>query len=1186
MNGLILAQLQMMLMQQAGPTSLPLSHLSLKDIAGFLRKVEGFCLDDGLRPVLTYWSNFSQAEVILPSDEVRPGYLEEIKSHAHNFSIVKEARNQIPFEWCFLLESTKLSMVVYGQSTQDAPETSKLTCVGSMDAQLVRQSYDTVLAHIRLVDPAAAKQIDSARSSLRAYTAASMQLGGEEEDSVASNLLNRCRVAWQMGKLPNKLDALLGQIKPAAPVESAAVAPAESSLAEIPPVPPSAAAQSSPPAGSTPQAASVEGVIPLAAQEIIRSIFSKMRLTANVSDVLDLALEELVHAIMADRGIIWQVIDDHFVVTNEYSKGYSKDDEKCYLNRPLGAEESAEVFQEFLNRFPHDTGAGIISVPDIFQDAHWYKRAPMLASLIELGGVKSRLLAQLRCGNTILGFIELQQCREKRNWNNRDSQLLQSVSELLSVLVQQSFNQDKIRRSADSLNVLNQIARLFEESKGLNIKMNETVEKSVGLIKAYFQFEHAQLYLMDQRKGLLLPQIAGQPGAEEPIKVTDRDNHYVSVFNSGDVRFISYSQFYKRDPIFGVETALLVPVISEGQKLGVLSVWKKLPGAKKEIQIADRDIAQTIASQLSSSILANQAIAEVISKQRREEIILKVSTQVGHSPNDFNPVLQTLIEELKNYFDLAQCGISIYDEKRDDFVSPLTVSRDDFDVADASLSFSERVILYAQDQLKDRNRPLTFFTRTHIDKFVDDSEDDLPQAYEAVLLMPLFSGDKLKAVLCMVSDQWYEGQIDYLSHEDREMLQILTQHVALVVSNAEYYREKELQAVTDPMTGLHNRRYFHDRFSEEMDRGKRYGRSFSYVIIDLDYLKKINDNLGHNCGDAAIKHIADVLKKTVRDVDVVARFGGEEFVVLLPETDVQAGVIAAERLRAAIEERPVEGVGVVTASIGVSTYPNDSQDREHLAELADQALYLAKHRGRNRVCSVSLDLLPSLEEKGSEALEIQQELLKNKAAEIATINLDVIAEHGLLGIMGVLVKLIESRDGYTKDRAPRMANLTSKLAQALKLGQDHVTVISLASIMHNLGKVAMPEAILKKQGPLTEEERMVIQQGPQIGAKILQSAKQLHQVAAVIEACHENFDGSGYPKQLKGMEIPVEARIICIVDAYTAMTSDRPYRPALSHEDALTELEKDAGSRFDPDLVKAFIGVLGRTKAVSKTVKT
>jgi hypothetical protein len=267
MNGLILAQLQMMLMQQAGPTSLPLSHLTLKDIAGFLRKVEGFCLDDGLRPVLTYWSNFSQAEVILPSDEIREGYLEEIKSHAHNFSIVKEARNQIPFEWCFLLESTKLSMVVYGQSTQDSPETSKLTCVGSMDAQLVRQSYDTVLAHIRLVDPAAAKQIDSARSSLRAYTAASMQLGGEEEDSVASNLLNRCRVAWQMGKLPNKLDALLGQIKPATAVERA---PVESSPAEIPPALPSAAAEAPPQSSSTAQTAPVEGVIPLAAQEIIR----------------------------------------------------------------------------------------------------------------------------------------------------------------------------------------------------------------------------------------------------------------------------------------------------------------------------------------------------------------------------------------------------------------------------------------------------------------------------------------------------------------------------------------------------------------------------------------------------------------------------------------------------------------------------------------------------------------------------------------------------------------------------------------------------------------------------------------------------------------------------------------------------------------------------------------------------
>src|SRR5262249_1398177 len=268
-----------------------------------------------------------------------------------------------------------------------------------------------------------------------------------------------------------------------------------------------------------------------------------------------------------------------------------------------------------------------------------------------------------------------------------------------------------------------------------------------------------------------------------------------------------------------------------------------------------------------------------------------------------------------------------------------------------------------------------------------------------------------------------------------------------------------------------------------------------------------------------------------------------------------------------------------TASVGVATFPNDTDDRDKISELADQALYLAKHRGRNQVCSVSEDLMPSLSQKGEEALEVQQHTIQKKAEELSPIDLKVIAEHGILGLLGSIVKLIEARDAYNKDRSPKAAEYASRLAQALHLSKDHITIISLAAVLNNLGKIAMPEEILQKKGPLSPEGRRIIQQSPVVGAKILEPAKHLHRGAAVIEADHEHWDGSGYPKGLKGEDIPLESRIISLVDAYIAMTSDRPYRAALSHDVAVKLISEGAGKDWDPRLVKLFLSILQKELA-------
>jgi HD-GYP domain-containing protein (c-di-GMP phosphodiesterase class II) len=328
------------------------------------------------------------------------------------------------------------------------------------------------------------------------------------------------------------------------------------------------------------------------------------------------------------------------------------------------------------------------------------------------------------------------------------------------------------------------------------------------------------------------------------------------------------------------------------------------------------------------------------------------------------------------------------------------------------------------------------------------------------------------------------------------------------------------------------------------------------------------------------------MNRNVRDVDTVGRFGGEEFVVLLPETDLKNARMVAERICSAISEKEIESVGTITASLGLATFPHDAQDREKLFELADQAMFLAKHNGRNRVCSVAEDLMPSLTAgvQLPATIDRMPPTDNNIKAPVTTVagedvlapalDLSLVSEKGILGVFAQIIKAIEKRDGYGTDRSPRAYGYASKIAQACHISKDETEVISLAAVLSNLGKLGIPEEILRKEGPLDAQEMEIIKTSPSVGAKLLEPAKLLFRVSQIIECYRENWDGTGYPKGLKDNSIPPGARIISIVDAYTAMTSDRPYRKALTKEEALKAIQQEAGRKFDPRLVKIFVSIL------------
>jgi diguanylate cyclase (GGDEF)-like protein len=368
-------------------------------------------------------------------------------------------------------------------------------------------------------------------------------------------------------------------------------------------------------------------------------------------------------------------------------------------------------------------------------------------------------------------------------------------------------------------------------------------------------------------------------------------------------------------------------------------------------------------------------------------------------------------------------------------------------------------------------------------------------------------------------------------------------------------------ATVDLLTGVLNRQALLSRLEDELERAARYQRPCSVVLVDLDHFKRVNDTHGHAAGDLVLREVADVLHANVRTADIVGRYGGEEFMVVLPETDADAAAASAEKLRRLVGSREVrldDGyVLSVTLSAGVAGGLGRHLQLDALVRDADAALYSAKALGRDQVY-----VFHELEEGSIVRRAAIGAEARDRAVEVGRVAMGAATAS--------LTEALVARPSWAGKPSTMIAEMAVSLARALDLPAGEVERVRTASLLHDLGKLAIPDEILSNPGELTDPEWRVVSEHPKIGQIVLEQAGALRDAATIVLHHHEWYDGRGYPLGLTGQEIPVGARIVAIADAYEAMVAGRPYRTAIDHERALAELRRHAGVQFDPELVRLF----------------
>lgn len=458
---------------------------------------------------------------------------------------------------------------------------------------------------------------------------------------------------------------------------------------------------------------------------------------------------------------------------------------------------------------------------------------------------------------------------------------------------------------------------------------------------------------------------------------------------------------------------------------------------------------------------------------------------------------------------------------------------------------------------------------------ITDNNDYLKLNYlpkSPTVIVPLCAFSECMGVAIFASD-------NYAQHV--ELYKLISNYYAVFYKNKQLLDLVDTNTDIDSLTALPNYKRLQETLTQEVNRHQEGDKPFAFCIIDIANISEINSELGHAKGDAIIKEVAKKIKLNIKSTHFAGRYGGDKIGIIMQETTQEEAKYMCEFLLYSLSCTMFDDLGQLKFSCGISMFPSSSNKQEQLVTLAEQALYMAKSKrsqsGQSEIVTTDdynfwdNDALKCFAEvltkkHANVGLNIEEELIKQFHSE------EIVSNEHMLDVVLSLANTIDAKDTYTKGHSASVSRYSEALARAINLPANEVERIKLGALLHDIGKIGIPEHVLRKPTMLSDEEWQIMKQHPTIGSdKVLKPNKSLHDLIPMVKYHHEHIDGTGYPYGLKGDEIPLSARIVAIADAYHALISDRPYRKGLSVKKACEILKMGAGAQWDKELVRQFI---------------
>jgi len=769
---------------------------------------------------------------------------------------------------------------------------------------------------------------------------------------------------------------------------------------------------------------------------------------------------------------------------------------------------------------------------------------------------------------------------DNRSFTPPERRLLLALGQQIGMAVENSYLIQQTSRRTEELHVLNEIGRALSST----LDLDTLLERVYAEMRRGIDVDSFFIAFYQPKSAEVRFEIEVTSGERLPKRTRPAGNHMVE-YVVRSARPLLIREHYQEEtarlgfrPLRSVGSICAVPLVLYDHPVGVMAVHNTRERAFDQGHV---EFLRVLASEASIAIENARLFAAEQKKSRQLTLINNVSSH-AITTLDASDMLAKITQEMGKDLGYDHIGIAILDYSAKELVIKAEAGRR-HEAAGRRILLGEGLIGQV--------------ARSGQIGIVREASASTPRLLlagsAAAAALPVTYGEQFLGVLYVESAEACD-----FPQQDVLLLRTLADLFAGALHNALTFQKAQEQAITDGLTGVKTHRFLMEALSSEWKRSTRANRPLALVLMDLDHFKFVNDFYGHLEGDVVLQRVGHILEQNCRRSDVVARYGGDEFVILMPETSVEQARQLANKLRGWIASDPLLRDKNITASFGIAAFPVHGATPQELIQIADSSMYLSKHQGGNSVSSAEQgDLserkrwkkdvleaylgvtLKRLFATGPEAFEEIYRRLEQFTRSLYEQSADAPADALPPVVVETVTSLafaIDAKDHYTQGHSQKVAAYSVMIAQALGLSQADIEEIRLAGLLHDIGKVGIPEAILNKSGPLDASEWETMKTHTDLGARILEPLRPMVRIREMVRHHHEFYDGSGYPKRLEGEQIPHGARVIAVADAYDTITSERTYKKARTPEDAFAELERCATNQFDPEIVRVFVETMRR----------